>query len=63
MLCGVEVEASHYELYSALLHAAVSLAGIALMQFHGTEREQMLQAVEGRMRKYIAKVQARQKLH
>jgi hypothetical protein len=60
---GVVVDGTHREIYSMILHAAVCLAGIALMRFHGPERECLLDDLEGRVRQYIAMVEARRVQH
>jgi hypothetical protein len=60
---GVVVDAEPHETYAMILHAAVCLAGIALMRFHGPERENLLDDLEGRVRQYIALVEARRVQH
>jgi hypothetical protein len=60
---GVVVDGTDREIYSMILHAAVCLAGIALMQFPEAERECLLDDLEGRVRQYIALVEARRVQH
>jgi hypothetical protein len=60
---GIEVDGTHRETYEMMLHAATCLAGIALQEFHGPERERLLQDLERGVREYIAMVEARRVRH